>query len=613
MTTMEEAVGIRWHNFITRVARTGFPAAAVQLDTEAPRLAMVFRAFGGDPALSVKPSTERRLRPPRGFLQKIAGTGLNHALAWRDADTVRLPETLAVFPTPQANRDLYLWLVALASEAPQSVVEQWLPMNQRLVTATLDRYPGLLSLYKRLAEEVVMLRREHPLSGAQARREACIQAALLEPGSQTELPGAPGDPLPVPLWLYPADTVQAPVSRRDGPDGTPSTPGSVRQGKGRKRGEYVDDAEGRDGLIVFRLESLFSWSEYIPLDRCADDSDDDDAQKVADDLEKLSLSRSGQPGASRLRLDMDLPSAAEDDIPLGDGALFPEWDWRKQTLRTRHCRIIPYLARNTQPCALPPRLAPLAQRLRCQFEALRPQRIRMKRQTAGTELDLQACVHFATDRVLGRATAQPAIWQSERPAHRDLACLVLADLSLSTEAWADNEHQVIEVIRDGLHLFGEALDAGDDAFAMYGFSSRRRDHVRFNLIKNFAEPWGDPVRGRIQDLRPGYYTRMGAAIRQATEILKDQPAEQRLLLMLTDGKPNDLDIYEGRYGMEDTRHALVEARRAGVEPFCVTIDQQASDYLPYLFGQQRYQLIHQASELPELLPKLYLLLTGRTP
>ncbi|MDY3197818.1 MAG: nitric oxide reductase activation protein NorD, partial [Pseudomonadaceae bacterium] len=76
--------------------------------------------------------------------------------------------------------------------------------------------------------------------------------------------------------------------------------------------------------------------------------------------------------------------------------------------------------------------------------------------------------------------------------------------------------------------------------------------------------------------------------------------------------PNDLDVYEGRYGMEDTRQALLEARRAGIQPFCVTIDQQAADYLPYLFGQQRYQLIRQASELPGLLPKLYLLLTGRS-
>lgn len=611
---MEEAVGIRWHNFITRVARTGFPAAAVRLEDEAPRLAMVFRALGGDPALSVRPSTERTLRPPRALLQKIAGTGLNHALAWREADNVRLPESLAVFPTEQSNRDLYLWLVALASEASEPRATPWLQLNQQRVQATLARYPGLAPLYQRLAESLVALRREHRLHGAQAQREVCIQAALLEPGSQPSLPAAPGDPLPVPLWLYPVDTEDsAPVARQDGPDGPTATPGSVRQGKGRKRGEYVDDADGRDGLIVFRLESLFSWSEYIPLDRCADDSEDDDVQKVADDLDKLSLSRSGQLGASRLRLDMDLPSAAEDDIPLGDGMLFPEWDWRKQQLRPAHCRVIPYLTRDTEPRALPVHLAPLAQRLRRQFEALRPQRMRMKRQSAGSELDLQACVHFAAERALGRATAQPAIWQQDKPAHRDLACLVLADLSLSTEAWADDEHQVIEVIRDGLHLFGEALDAGNDAFALYGFSSRRRDHVRFNLIKNFAEPWGDSVRGRIQDLKPGYYTRMGAAIRQATEILKEQPAEQRLLLLLTDGKPNDLDIYEGRYGMEDTRHALVEARRAGVEPFCVTIDQQASDYLPYLFGQQRFQLIHQASELPELLPKLYLLLTGRTP
>src|SRR5699024_3034479 len=118
--------------------------------------------------------------------------------------------------------------------------------------------------------------------------------------------------------------------------------------------------------------------------------------------------------------------------------------------------------------------------------------------------------------------------------------------------------------------------------------------------KNFAEAWGDPVRGRIQALKPGYYTRMGAAIRQATEVLARQPTSQRLLLMLTDGKPNDLDIYEGRYGVEDTRQALIEARRSSVEPFCVTIDQDAADYLPYIFGQQRYVLLRRPSQLPEL-------------
>src|SRR5690606_41976360 len=113
------------------------------------------------------------------------------------------------------------------------------------------------------------------------------------------------------------------------------------------------------------------------------------------------------------------------------------------------------------------------------------------------------------------------------------------------------------------------LDAGHDDFAMYGFSSRRREHVRFNLIKNFAEPWGQAIHGRIRELKPGYYTRMGGAIRQATEILREKPAEQRPLLLLTGGRPHDLDVYEGRYGAAATRQALPAARRAGIQPVCV--------------------------------------------
>ena len=103
---------------------------------------------------------------------------------------------------------------------------------------------------------------------------------------------------------------------------------------------------------------------------------------------------------------------------------------------------------------------------------------------------------------------------------------------------------------------------------------------------------------------------MGAAIRQATDILNDHPAEKRLLLILTDGKPNDLDLYEGRYGLEDTRVSITEAHRAGVTTHCVTIDQNSADYVPYVFGHQGYFCINRADQLPRILPKLYLNLTG---
>ena len=99
---------------------------------------------------------------------------------------------------------------------------------------------------------------------------------------------------------------------------------------------------------------------------------------------------------------------------------------------------------------------------------------------------------------------------------------------------------------------------------------------------------------------------MGAAIRQSTEILKEQKSNQRLMLIISDGKPNDLDQYEGRYGIEDTRKAIVEAKQQGITPFCVTIDHDGNDYLPFLFGDQGYTIVNDAIKLPTLLPKLYL-------
>lgn len=608
---MEEAVGIRWHRLVTRLASRGYPAARVTLETEGPRLALILRALGSDAGLSIKASSERSLRVRRPLLQRLAGTGRRHALAWREPDSLHLPAQLQVFAEARLNRELYLWLTVLASEPLPTADDAWRASQARIL-ATLARFPGLRGLYHRLAQALIGERGDPAsLPRNQREREVCIQTELLQPGSQSQLPPAPGEPLPVPLWLYTADgNVDAVPPATQAQVESPPAGGQIRQGKGRKQARYVDDPGRENGLMIFRLESLFSWSEFVPVDRCQDDREDLDAESTAADLDFLSLARSRSTSASRIKLDLDLPSAAEDDLPLGEGCRYPEWDWRKRQLLPDHCSVVPLLPRGAEAAPLPPRLASLASSLRRRFEGLRPQRAWLGRQASGSQLDLQACLAYTCQRQRGNADSQPLLWRSQVGRQRDLACLMLADLSLSTEAWADDRYQVIDVIRDSLHLFGEALHAGQDSFAMYGFSSRRRNHVRFSLIKNFDEAWGDAIHGRIQALKPGYYTRMGAAIRQATDILRERPAEQRLLLLLTDGKPNDLDIYEGRYGMEDTRHALREARQAGVQPFCVTIDQQASDYLPYLFGQGHYRVIRRAAELPELLPRLYLLLTG---
>jgi nitric oxide reductase NorD protein len=191
---------------------------------------------------------------------------------------------------------------------------------------------------------------------------------------------------------------------------------------------------------------------------------------------------------------------------------------------------------------------------------------------------------------------------------RSLSSLMLADLSLSTDAYATQEARVIDLVRDSLLVFGDALQAAGDPFEMLGFSSVRRA-VRILELKRFGEPWNDAARQRVLGIRPGFYTRMGAAIRHGTQRLGERGERQRLLLILSDGKPNDLDHYEGRHGLEDTRHAVHEARQAGLTPFCVTIDREANAYLPRLFGAQGFALVHRADQLARALTQVYLRLT----
>ena len=186
---------------------------------------------------------------------------------------------------------------------------------------------------------------------------------------------------------------------------------------------------------------------------------------------------------------------------------------------------------------------------------------------------------------------------------------MLADLSLSTDAWVSNEQKVIDVIRDSLLLFAEALSASGDRFALSGFSSLKRGEVRYQELKSFSRTYDDEARGRVQAIRPGYYTRLGAAIRHSTMLLQREPCRQKLLLILSDGKPHDIDLYEGRYGIEDSRVSLNEARQQGIRPFCVTIDREGASYLPHLFGAQGYTLLRRPDELSSRLPLIYSQLT----
>jgi len=609
---MEEQVGELWHRLITRLADTRHRDAAVRLPEVATTVGILFRALGGDGGLQVEAADRTATTARRRWLQRIAGTGRDVELAWRDERSLRLPGTIDWFPDRALNRELYLWLAALAV-ADDGERTDWFSHNQSLTHRALTRFPGLRQRYARLvAAHLAQRPAPERLKAAEAAREHAIRHALQDPGSLAVLPAARREPFPVPLWLHPAPP-RPPAAGPAGDDGNNNDrSGASRDlddGRRRKAERATTPEEDR-GLVTIRMENILTVGDFVKVDRSPEDEEDlDRAAAAAQDMERIAVTRNGKAAAARLKFDLDLPAEAYDDIALGEGIRLPEWDWKRQRLQPDHCRVLPLMSRDATPSELPAHLRRTAKRLRQQFQALAPARVWQRGQPDGPEVDIDAYLRFAADRAAGNGVAADGLYRELRSGDRDLACLLLADLSLSTDTWIDNFHRVIDVIRDSLFLFGESLAATGDRFGIYGFSSRRRDPVRVHTLKAFDEPYGGAVRGRIQAIRPGYYTRMGVALRHGTELLRVQPANRRLLLLLSDGKPNDIDKYEGRYGIEDTRHAVQAARRLGLQPFCVTVDEKGNDYLPHLFGADGYVVIRKPSELPRRLPLLYARLT----
>ena len=602
---MEEYIGSVWHKLITRQASLEYPSAAVELTDIGPELAIYFRALGGEAGKVIEASAHRFTPGYQRIVDKLAGR-LRFTPAWQDERSLRLPATMAMFPEQHLNERAYFWLTALAAHLAE--VRHWSRDNQLATQRLLGRRRGLAKHYEQLSESYCQLRQQYYGRKADSAEQA-LQQALLQPGSIDHLPRESRQLLPVMLWLYPSPLLGVTSGSDPAPDDDPGASSGPRKKAriGRKPAQRTDDEKQTDGLLVFKLESLFSWTEHVNVDRPEEESLDDDPAAVADDLDIITLSRHRRASAGTIRFDMDLPSPASDDLAVGDGIRLPEWDFRKQQLRPDYCLLQPMLADDAEDIPLPDELRKDVLSVSRAFAQLNPAKQWQSRQPQGDELDLNHWIQHITQPQQSQEEAN--CFRTKQSHYRDLSCLLLADLSMSTDCALDNNTRVIDVIRQALLVFSESLSKTGDQLGVYGFSSVRNKQIRYHVLKNFSEPYSGYVRGRIMATKPGFYTRMGSAIRQSTEVLRLQKTEQKLLLIISDGKPNDIDQYEGRYGIEDTRHAFLQAKREGIKPFCVTIDSEANEYLPYIFGEQGFCIVTDPTRLTQILPRLYIQLT----
>jgi nitric oxide reductase NorD protein len=291
-----------------------------------------------------------------------------------------------------------------------------------------------------------------------------------------------------------------------------------------------------------------------------------------------------------------------------EGALFyPEWDMGRQHYRKNWCvmreKDVPPIYDSFHRETLE-KYAGLVKQLRKAFEAMRDENKLLKRQAYGDEVDIDALVEALADARDGSEMSDRLFMRQHR-AERNIAVAFMVDMSGSTKGWIN------EAEREALVLLCEALERLGDRYAIYGFSGTTRKRCELYRIKEFDEPYNAEVKARISGIRAQEYTRMGFAIRHLTDLLKKVEARTKVLVTLSDGRPDDyFDVYRGQYGIEDTRMALLEARRSGVHPFCITIDREARDYLPHMYGAARYIILDDVRQLPFKASDIYRRITS---
>ena len=285
------------------------------------------------------------------------------------------------------------------------------------------------------------------------------------------------------------------------------------------------------------------------------------------------------------------------------GIPYDEWDADARRYRPRAAIVRlsdPVEGDERIPAEVLRQHATLVRQIRHRFERLRARRVLLDRQRAGDDLDIAACVDAMVDRRVGHAP-DDRLYLDARPARRGFAISLLVDVSGSTETRVAGPLKIIDLERTALFLASEALDALGDLYSINAFTGKGPDHVIVTTVKHFAESSSDSTRRRIASLKPGGFTRLGAAVRHCTRQLARQTAGHRLLLILSDGRPNDYDQYQGTYGIEDSRQAIMEARASGVFPFCLTVDRDASEYLPRIFGTAGHTILRRPEQLPTAL------------
>ena len=371
----------------------------------------------------------------------------------------------------------------------------------------------------------------------------------------------------------------------------------------------LDKKQQEDYVLLHNFEKAETAEEFNGTWRDFDGSDElEDHQEALEELNMKYTVRVDDTAHSVYQSDFventSISESAEIDAK-GFHLTYSEWDFSKRIYKENFCKVYPKSQQKTDSNYYKKTIAKNASTLiglRKMLTNVNNRMQQQKRQLQGDEFDIDAITDLYVD-VHSKRTPSENIYVSNRKKDKDLSILILLDISLSSDGYAAG-NRVIDVEKEVSILFGEILNEFNIDFSIDSFYSKTRNFSTYLTVKDFDENW-NTAKHKIGAIEPSGYTRIGAALRHAGARLDTRNTKNKWVILISDGKPNDYDKYEGKYGVNDVKQALRELNRRNINSYALAIEAQAKYYLPQMFGQNHYQILTTPVELLQSLVKLY--------
>lgn len=371
----------------------------------------------------------------------------------------------------------------------------------------------------------------------------------------------------------------------------------------------IDKKQQEDYVLLHSFEKVETAEEFNGNWRDFDGSDDlEKHENAIEDLNMKFTVRVDDTAHSVYQAEFTENTSISESAEIDSNGFhltYDEWDFEKRKYKDHFCKVYPKIQLKTdanyyQNTILKNNATLL--NLRKILTNLNNKMQQQKRQNQGEEFDIDAITDLYVD-AHSKKTPSDKIYLSNRKKEKDLSILLLLDISLSSDSYAAG-NRVIDVEKQVSILFGEILNEFNIDFSIDSFYSKTRNFSTYLTVKDFDENWA-VAKNKVGAIEPSGYTRIGAALRHAGARLDTRKTKNKWIILISDGKPNDYDKYEGKYGINDVKQALRELNQRDINSYALAIEAQAKYYLPQMFGQNHYQILTTPTELLQSMVKLY--------